>query len=161
MFDDDDGLIERMEDANIIQLIFHVVLCTRNRRPLISAAFRDDLYEYLSIGRHEFGQVHCIGGADNHIHVLLSMSPVNSVDRTIRKLKRISARWINEKLYPSSVFRWHGGYLVFGVSGDLCKKEMCFIQRQPRLHEKVTLEKEYTCLLDRNGIQYDPDNLWG
>jgi putative transposase len=156
----DDEMLEWMEKDNVIQIILHVIFCTKDRKPRISAAFRHRFYDYLTTGRHELGQVMCVDGTENHIHALVLMNPVNTVAGTITKLKRLSAKWINQEIKPSPLFRWHGGYAAFGVSPWLCGKEMAFIARQRRLHQRVTLEKEYMTLLDRQGIEYDPATLW-
>ncbi len=67
------------------KLTYHVVFGTKYRTPSIRDEFRERLYEYIGgTIRAKNGHLIEIGGVDDHVHLLLNLTPaiaVSDIDR--------------------------------------------------------------------------------
>jgi len=91
-------------------ILVHVVFTTKGRRNLIAKALRQRLHRYMGgVARAEFGRALKIGGTDNHVHGLLSLSPSVSVAEAMRKWKSLSSRWVHETFPAQADFAWQTG----------------------------------------------------
>ena len=96
---------------------FHVVFSTKNRLNLIPPSAQPRFHTYIeaicgNIGIH----VHAIGGAPDHLHLLLQIPPVLPVAKAIQTIKANSSKWANEQGLNLS---WQEGYAAFSVSASL------------------------------------------
>ena len=63
-----------------INILVHAVFTTKNREPWLPSSLRERLYPYIcGIARENGLKVLCIGGTDNHIHILLSLNSTTSI----------------------------------------------------------------------------------
>src|SRR5947209_7743404 len=93
---------------------FHVVWSTKNRRPLITAQIEPRLFGALEVAARRLDvSVRALGGADDHVHVTLSIPPALAPAEVIRQLKGASARLVNQELSPEPRFAWESGYGLF------------------------------------------------
>jgi REP element-mobilizing transposase RayT len=142
-------------------LLVHTVFSTKDRRPVIHDSFRQRLHEYMGgVARGEFGRAMCIGGTDNHVHALLSMNTTVCIAEAMRKWKSLSSGWVHDTFHEASAFSWQEGYGVFSVSRSNAKKVVRYIEAQAEHHRRLTFEEEFIALLDRHGIEYDPQRIW-
>jgi REP element-mobilizing transposase RayT len=58
----------------------------------------------------------CIGGIEDHGHLLIGMPPTILVCEAIKKLKGRSSSWINREFTMIRNFHWQEGYAAFSVS---------------------------------------------
>jgi hypothetical protein len=98
------------------------------------------------------------GGTANHIHLLIALPAAVSLAKAVQDLKGNSSRWMNEH---GSSFAWQEGYGAFSVSASNRRAVMAYIAEQPRHHEKRSFEEEFTILLSRSGVNYDPNFVFG
>ena len=78
------------------QLVYHFVWGTRHRQPLITAAVESKLYPYLSGKCAELGyRLHAANGVEDHIHVLIELTPSILVADVAKNLKGASSHFIN------------------------------------------------------------------
>jgi len=85
-----------------------------------------------------------------------------AVSDILRDLKANASGWINESgLLRSDRFAWQQGYGAFTVSESQVEKVRRYIRNQEAHHRKMTFEEEFIVLLRANGIEYDPEHLWG
>jgi len=142
-------------------LLVHVVFSTKDRRPVIHDSFRQRLYEYMGgIARGEFGRALSVGGTANHVHGLLSMNAATSVAEAMRKWKILSSGWVHETFPAEADFAWQEGYGAFSVSRSGADKVIRYIEAQAEHHKRLTFEEEFVALLERHGIEYDPERIW-
>jgi len=142
-------------------LLVHAVFSTKDRRPAIHDSFRARLYEYMGgIARNEFGRALGIGGTDNHVHALLSLNTTVSAAEAMRKWKSLSSGWIHETFPASASFAWQEGYGIFSISRSNADKVVRYIENQAEHHKRRTFEEEFITLLERHGIEYDPQRIW-
>jgi putative transposase len=102
--------------------------------------------------------VHAIGGMDDHIHLLIKISPTMSLSKMINTLKSNSSRWANNQ---GVKFAWQEGYAAFSVSASNVPAVVRYIQNQPSHHKKMTFDSELLALLKKHGVEYDPKFVFG
>ena len=142
-------------------LLLHVVFGTKDRRPFIHESLRQRLYEYLAgVARNEFGRALTIGGAENHLHELLSLRTDVSTAEAMRKWKSLSSGWVHKTFPSDQTFGWQSGYGAFSVSEPMSIRVAKYISGQQEHHRRQTFEEEFVGLLERHGIRYDPKHVW-
>ena len=142
-------------------VLLHIAFSTKGRRPLIHDAFRDRLHEYLGgVALEEFGRPVKIGGAENHVHGLIVLRTDISLGEAMAKWKSLSSVWVHKTFPAEQDFAWQQGYGAFSVSESLADKVKGYIANQVEHHRKMSFEEEFVALLERHGIQYDPQRIW-
>ena len=142
-------------------LLYHVIFSTKNRLPLISESFRDDLYKYIGgIVRTDRGLLLEIGGVSDHVHLGLKLKTDVSVADIVRRIKGGSSKWLNESLKNKGRFSWQDGYGIFTVSESQWDNLGGYIRNQENHHHKKTFQEEYLELLRLNNIEFDERYLW-
>ena len=140
------------------QLRYHLVVSTKHRMPLITAAVRDDLYDYMGgLLRANGGLLLVAGGMPDHVHLLAGWGTTVSVAEMMKDVKGISSRWMNERSdRPPGRFAWQEGYGAFSVSASQVAAVRKYILNQEEHHKKVSFREEYMNLLKKHGIDFNP-----
>lgn len=139
-------------------LSYHLVFGTKQRRRLLTAEIRPLVYEYLGgIVRAEGGSLTEIGGVEDHVHLLLRLTPSHRLADFVRVLKANSSKWINEQSLTSERFAWQEGYGVFTVSESQIESVRRYLQRQAEHHADLGYLEETELLCQRHGIE-PPDS---
>ena len=74
------------------QIYVHFVFAVQNRIGLIKQAWKDDLYKYITGTISNKGhKLMAIGGVSDHIHILVSMLPTQSISDLMADVKRSSS----------------------------------------------------------------------
>jgi len=142
-------------------LLVHVIISTKRRRPMIDETLRTRLYEYMAgVAREEFGRALTIGGTANHVHGLLSVRSDVSLADAMRKWKSLSSGWVHKTFPTCGEFGWQNGYGAFSVSQSSADAVRRYIERQAEHHRQVTFEEEFVRFLERHGIEYDSRYVW-
>lgn len=97
-----------------------------------------------------------VNGAGEHVHILMALSPTAALSEVMRTIKSNSSKWIHEKWPSHAAFAWQAGYGAFTVSQSVCNDVYQYIAAQDKHHEKLTFDEEFTTLLIRHEIDYDP-----
>ena len=85
----------------------HCVWSTKNREPLLTPDLRDRLWPYLGgIAKQNQMKTLAIGGASDHVHVLLSLPATVSVAKAMQLLKGNSSKWLRETFPKMHSFAW-------------------------------------------------------
>jgi len=139
-------------------LLCHIVYGTKERRPLIDERFQPRLYDYVG-GTIRALKAVCleIGGVEDHVHILVKISPTIAVSDFLEKLKSNSSKWAKS---VNRDFGWQGGYAAFSVSESQVGRVRHYIQNQAEHHRKASFEEEMIALLQAHGVPYDPKYLW-
>ena len=96
------------------QIYIHFVFAVQNRLGLIGKSWKDELYKYITgIVNNKGHKLMAIGGMPDHVHILVSMSPKQSISDLIADVKRSSSLWINENKFTIGKFSWQAGYGAF------------------------------------------------
>ena len=137
--------------------LVHCVFSTEGRLDLITDPER--LREYLcGIARAKGVPVLAVGGTKNHLHILLALPPAIPLARAIQDLKGNCSKWLGEL---TGKFAWQRGYGAFSVSESKREQVIAYIAGQEEHHRKWTFEQEYLTLLQKSGIPFDPESVFG
>jgi len=137
-------------------LLFHIVYSTKYRKPTIHAHWQGDLYGYIGgIVRDQKGTLLKIGGVEDHVHLLVKLSPTVAISDVLRKIKSNSSKWINERSDVSRKFEWQSGYAAFSVSESQVPSVVDYIANQAEHHRKRTFEEEFVAILKKHNIDFE------
>ena len=85
------------------QIYIHLVFAVKYRDGVIDKSWRNELYQYIiGLINNRGHKVYAIGGMSDHIHILVSLSPKQSISELVQEVKRASTLWIKEKKYSFS-----------------------------------------------------------
>ena len=133
-------------------LNYHFVFSTKQRLPLISASFQNDLYKYIGgIIRAEGGALLEIGGTADHIHILAKLKTSKSISEMMNRIKANSSKWANQEKMKMRKFGWQEGYAAFSVSESQLPAVKDYIRNQENHHRR----QELKALLERHGVKYE------
>jgi REP element-mobilizing transposase RayT len=143
-------------------LHYHVVFSTKKRQPFLVDATRERLFSYLGGTARENGMKALeIGGAADHVHLLLSIPASLAVSKAVQLIKGASSHWL-KATFPNMIdFAWQDGYAAFTVSQSQLDDVRAYIRSQPEHHRTKTFVEEYRAFLARHHIEYDERYLLG
>jgi REP element-mobilizing transposase RayT len=135
--------------------LFHCVWSTKNREPFLSSDLQDRLWPYLGgIARENKIKALAIGGAADHVHVLISLPATLCVATAIQLLKGNSSKWIHETFPKMGSFAWQQGYGAFSVGISGVDATGAYIRDQSEHHRRRTFREEFATMLRRHGFEY-------
>ena len=145
-----------------INILIHTVFSTKNRESCMYSSLRERLYPYMcGIARENGLKVLCIGGTDNHIHILLSLDSTTSIAQAMQLIKGGSSKWIHETFPELRLFSWQEGYGAFSIGISNVDETKKYIENQEKHHSKESFCDEYLKFLRKNNIDFDEKYLWG
>ena len=140
-------------------LVIHLIFSTKARQPLITPEIRPDLFAYLGgIVREMRGTAIIVGGAADHVHMLIRIRPAQAPADIARVVKTNSSRWVHEKW--NRQFAWQNGYGAFSVSESNVPAVSRYIATQEEHHKKLTFQQEFVVFLKKNKVPYDERYIW-
>jgi len=135
--------------------LIHCVWRTKNREPFLSSDLRDRLWPYLGgIAKENRMKALAIGGAADHVHILISLPATLSVAKAIQLLKGNSSKWIRETFPKMRSFAWQEGYGAFSVGISGVDATVTYIREQSEHHRRRTFREEFATMLRRHGLEY-------
>lgn len=147
--------------STFTKLSYHIVFSTKHRSKLILDSFSERLYEYIGgIIRAKNGNLVEIGGVEDHIHLLMNLSPTKAISDTIREIKANASKWKNELRDNTCLFEWQKGYAAFTVSYSQIESVRHYIRNQREHHRVKTFEEEYIAFLKLHNIEFDHKYLF-
>jgi len=145
-----------------VNLIYHIVFSTRERKPFLTDAHRSDLYRYVGgIIRERGGMAIEINGIVDHVHILTRLRQDRALSDMIRDFKSGSSGWMHDVFPDLADFNWQKGYGAFTVGASQIEQVRRYIANQAVHHQKHTFEEEFIALLEKHGIEYDPRYVFG
>ena len=138
--------------ASYTQLYLHCVWATWDRLPLIIPEIETPLYSVIAEKCREFNCTPmAIGGIDDHIQVLMRLSPRIAVARLIGEIKGASSHAVTHAIRPAHFFKWQRSYGAFTINPRSISQIYAYILAQKTHHAHSTLI---------NALEYctDPDD---
>ena len=134
-------------------LFVHCVFSTEGRLPLIAEP--EKLWSILrTVASHGKISLLAIGGTTNHVHMLMAVPSTRTLADVMRELKANSSHRMHQR-WPK--FAWQDGYGAISVSPTAIKAVTQYIEHQREHHTRMPFEEEYVAILQRAGVQYDPE----
>ena len=136
------------------QMYFHLVWGTKGRKPwLTTGECEKALYSYIgSIAVDKKWHLLAIGGALDHVHILLQKSPKYTISEVVRCIKSNSSRFMREHYLQD--FAWQVGYGAFTIDKTSILRLKGYIANQKNHHDVFSYEKELE-LLERRYSYFD------
>ena len=145
--------------STYLSLHYHLVFGTKNREALIVPELRARLHDYLGgtirgLGGYPEG----IGGVADHVHLLVGLKATHCLADVLRELKKASSAWVHEEIGLRG-FAWQEGYAAFTVSATTREAVRHYIANQEEHHRTKSFREELVEMLNKAGIEYDPQYL--
>jgi REP element-mobilizing transposase RayT len=138
------------------QLHIHVVFAVKYRAAVISEIWEQRLHAYITgIVQKNGHKLLAINSVPDHMHVLIGLSPQQSISVMMRLIKGDSAEFINKNKLTKFSFRWQEGYGAFSISHNDIDRIVNYIHSQKTHHQKKSLSDEYTHMLKQHNLPYD------
>ena len=150
-----------MGGMSYVSSYFHCVFSTKERRKLITPSLQQRVWPFLGgIARQNKMKAIEIGGVEDHIHILLSLSSTMPIAKAMQLIKGGSSKWIHETFPEQRLFAWQEKYGAFSVSVSQLDTIIQYIRRQEKHHRKMPFQEEFLALLKKHHIEYDERYLW-
>jgi len=147
---------------SLSKILLHTVFSTKERRPFLrDAELRAELHNYLGgILSNLECQPLLIGGVEDHVHLLFTLSRSQTVAETVKEVKRSSSVWIKAKTDTLGDFAWQNGYGAFSIGLSQLAAAKRYVANQERHHKRIGFQEEYRTFLDRYQVAYDERYVW-
>ncbi|GAB4471583.1 MAG: IS200/IS605 family transposase [Anaerolineales bacterium] len=126
------------------RLHYHLIWCTQDRQPMLTAERERMFYGVLHRKAQELGLIiHAAGNVEDHVHVVVSIPPKISVSDAVRHLKGASAYAINHMKNSDSTFKWQNGYGALSIGDKSLQKVIAYVLKQKEHHREKTFMGTY------------------
>ena len=145
---------------SFVQNYIHLVYSTKHRNSWIPQEVREGLFAYQA-GIFSKWDSHSviIGGVEDHVHALFSLSPNHALSKIVEEVKKGSTKWMKSKGTRMQEFCWQEGYAAFSVSQSNKPAVMKYIQNQEQHHRQKNYVAELKLFLKRHDIM-DRPSVW-
>lgn len=147
---------------SLAQVYLHLVFSTKHRRPFLQKRdVRDKVHAYLTgICRNLECPSLIIGGVEDHVHILCTLSRKIAISELLRELKRDSSKRAKELGPGLAEFEWQAGYGAFSISPSHVESLRAYIRNQEEHHRTETFQDELRRLLKKYNVPYDERYVW-
>ena len=145
---------------SFVSIHVHCIWTTKNREAALHSELRERLQQYLGgIARENKMKALAIGGAADHVHLLLSLPATVSIAKAVQLLKGNSSKWIHETFSEMRSFEWQEGCGAFSVVVSAIGATVAYIRNQAEHHRKWTLREEFETMLPKHGFDFERSML--
>ena len=146
---------------SLVKNLIHLVYSTKHRQPWIPDDVTADLWAYQAgIFKDWESPALVIGGVEDHVHALYSLSKNHALKKVVEEVKKSSSKWMKTEGTRNKDFYWQNGYAGFSVSQSNVEEVKRYIRNQKEHHRKMTFQEELRALFERHGIEYDERYVW-
>jgi putative transposase len=116
---------------SLVKNLMHLVYSTKHRNQWIPKTVKDNLYAYQAgIFKQWDSPALVIGGVEDHIHVLVSLSKNHPLKQLVEETKKGSSKWMKTDGSKNKDFHWQNGYAAFSVSQSNVEEVRRYIENQ-------------------------------
>jgi putative transposase len=147
---------------SLAKILVHSVFSTKDRRPsLRDKPLRDELHRYLGgILVNLECQPIIVGGVEDHVHILSTLSRTCEASEMVKEVKRGSSLWLKTKSPELQDFAWQNGYGMFSIGFSQIGSVRDYIAGQEAHHRRVSFQDEFRQFLRRYEIEFDEQYVW-
>ena len=133
--------------------LIHCAWSTKARDPSLNHQLRGRLWPYLGgIAKQNKMKALAIGGAGDHVHILISLPSTLSVAKALQLLKGNSSKWIRETFPTLRSFAWQEGYGAFSIGVSGIDATACYIRDQAAHHRTRSFREELMTMLRKHRL---------
>jgi REP element-mobilizing transposase RayT len=146
---------------SLVKNLLHLVYSTKHRRAWIPEEVDGRFYAFQAGAYKKLASpALVIGGADDHVHALFSLSKNQALKDVVEEVKTCSSKWMKVDGPKNRDFHWQNGYSAFSVSQSNVEDVRRYIERQKEHHRRMTFQEELRALFQKHGIEYDERYVW-
>ena len=147
---------------SLAKILVHTVFSTKDRRPFLrDKPLREELHRYLGgILTNLDCQPIIIGGVEDHVHILSTLSRTCAAAEMVKEVKRGSSLWLKTKSHDLHDFAWQSGYGIFSIGNSQVEAVRKYIAGQDEHHRKVSFQDEFREFLKRYEVEFDERYVW-
>lgn len=140
---------------SFVSCLVHCVFGTKNRESYLNPQLRERLWPYLGgIAKQNKMKALAVGGASDHVHILISLPSTISVAKAVQLLKGNSSKWIHETFPTLHNFEWQEGYGAFSIGISGVNETEAYIRKQAKHHRSRSFREEFVAMLQKHGVDY-------
>src|SRR5258707_15400133 len=124
---------------SLVKNLIHLVYSTKHRELLIQKDHRAALFAYQAgIFKDWESPALIIGGVEDHVHALFSLSKNHALKKIVEEVKKGSSKWMKADGPQNARFCWQNGYAAFSVSQSKAAEVRRYIKTQEEHHREMT-----------------------
>ena len=145
---------------SLVKNLMHLIYSTKHRQAWIPTEAQARLYAYQAgIFREWESPALIIGGVDDHIHALFSLSKNYALKKIVEEVKKGSSKWMKTET-GNAAFYWQEGYGAFSVSQSNVADVRRYIENQAEHHRQRTFQDEVRALYTKHEMEFDERYVW-
>ena len=147
---------------SLAKILIHTIFSTKDRHPFLrEKSLREELHRYLGgiLANHDC-QPLIVGGVEDHVHILSTLSRTCEAAEMVKEVKRASSVWVKNKASGLQDFAWQKGYGIFSIGFSQVNEVRDYIAGQEEHHRKVSFQDEFRKFLTRYEIEFDERYVW-
>ena len=147
---------------SLSKILVHTIFSTKERRPFLrDKLLREELHRYLGGILTGHGcQPLIIGGIEDHVHILTTLSRTITAADTVKEVKRGSSLWLKGKGPELQDFAWQNGYGLFSVGFSQTDAVRHYIAGQEEHHRNISFQDEFREFLRKHVMEFDERYVW-
>ena len=144
------------------KLFAHLIFSTKNRMPLLDDTIRSRVHGYLAtIVRSMDSSYVVVGGVADHVHILFDLGKMHTPVEFVEQIKRESSKFVKTLGPNYHNFYWQRGYGMFSVSPTHLETAEQYVRNQEEHHQQKSFQDELREFLNKYGVEYDEQFVWG
>ena len=146
---------------SLVKNLLHLIFSTKHRTPWIPADVRPQLFAIQAgIFKNWDSPALAIGGTDDHVHALFSLSKNYPLTKIVEQVKASSSKWMKKEGTGNSQFQWQSGYAAFSVSQSSVGDVKRYVENQEEHHRRMTFQEELRLFFKRHAVEFDERYVW-
>ena len=147
---------------SLVKNLVHLVYSTKHRKPWMPEDVGPRLFAYQArIFKQWESPALVIGGVEDHVHALFSLSKNYALKKIAEEVKKGSSKWMKtDDGTGNKDFQWQVGYAGFSVSQSQVPDVTHYIENQAEHHRRMTFQDELRTLFRRHGMEFDERYVW-
>ena len=102
-----------------------------------------------------------IGGVEDHIHALVSLSRNYALKKIVEEVKKSSSKSMKTRDGTGNQdFAWPAGCAAFSAIQSGVDAVRRYLERREAHHRKMASQDEMRALFTRHGIEFDERRVW-
>ncbi len=142
------------------KIFIHYVWSTKNRESTLVMPYRQLLFDHIKQNALlKDIYLDRINGYLDHVHCLVWLKPMQTIDQVAHLLKGESAHWYNHHVgFKGLKLQWQKNYFAVSVNLAGLEKVRAYIDNQETHHRTKTFEEEYNEFLKNYLMNIELEN---